>query len=169
LWKYLERSGKNEMMKMGSETVNVDEIDLKIIQILEADARTSFREIAKKLGISEGTVYNRVKRLQDEGVIKGYSARVDPTKLGMDLTAVIGLRVAGGHLVEVEEEISKMKGVCCVYDVTGGYDAIVVARFRSRADLNSFIKGLLSNPYVERSVTHVVLNTVKEDFSVIGQ
>ncbi|MCS7131712.1 MAG: Lrp/AsnC family transcriptional regulator, partial [Hadesarchaea archaeon] len=112
--------------------------------------------------------YNRVKRLQDEGIIKGYSAKVDPTKLGMDLTAVIGLRVAGGHLVEVEEEISKMKGVCCVYDVTGGYDAIVIARFRSRADLNGFIKNILANPHVERSVTHVVLNTVKEDFTVFG-
>ncbi len=152
---------------MGSGTSNVDEMDLKIIEMLEADARVSFREISKRLGISEGTVYNRVKRLQDEGIIKGYSAKVDPTKLGMDLTAVIGLRVAGGHLVEVEEEVSKMKGVCCVYDVTGGYDAIVIARFRSRADLNSFIKGILSNPHVERSVTHVVLNTIKEDFTVL--
>lgn len=152
---------------MGLRAPNVDEVDLKIIEMLEADARVSFREISKKLGISEGTVYNRVKRLQDEGIIKGYSAKVDPTKLGMDLTAVIGLRVAGGHLVEVEEEISKMKGVCCVYDVTGDYDAIVIARFRSRADLNGFIKGILSNPYVERSVTHVVLNTIKEDFTVL--
>jgi len=148
--------------------VNVDETDLKIIKMLETDARISFREIAKKLGISEGTVYNRVKRLQEEGTIKGYSARVDPTKLGMDLGAVIGLRVAGGHLVEVEQEISKSKGVCCVYDVTGDYDAVIVARFRSRADLNKFIKGVLSNPHVERSVTHVVLNTVKEDFTTFA-
>ena len=147
--------------------VNVDETDLKIIKMLETDARTSFREIAKKLGISEGTVYNRVKKLQEEGTIKGYSARVDPTKLGMDLGAVIGLRVAGGHLVEVEQEISKSKGVCCVYDVTGDYDAVIVARFRSRADLNKFIKDVLSNPHVERSVTHVVLNTVKEDFTTV--
>jgi DNA-binding Lrp family transcriptional regulator len=148
--------------------VNVDETDLKIIKMLEKDARVSFRAIAKQLGVSEGTVYNRVKRLQDEGVIRGYSAKVDSTKLGMDLGAVIGLRVAGGHLVEVEQEISKSKGVCCVYDVTGDYDAVVIARFRSRADLNKFIKGVLSNPHVERSVTHVVLNTVKEDFTTLA-
>lgn len=146
----------------------VDEVDAKIIKMLEIDARTSFREIAKKLGISEGTVYNRVKRLQKKGIIKGYSARVDPTKLGMDLGAVIGLRVAGGHLVEVEREISKSKGVCCVYDVTGDYDAVIIARFKSRADLNKFVKGVLSNPHVERSVTHVVLNTVKEDFTTLA-
>lgn len=146
-------------------SANVDEVDAKIIKMLELDARISFREIAKKLKISEGTVYNRVKRLQGDGIIKGYSANVDPTKLGMDLSAVIGLRVAGGHLVEVEQEISKSKDVCCVYDVTGDYDAVIIARFRSRADLNRFVKNVLSNPHVERSVTHVVLNTVKEDFT----
>lgn len=148
---------------------NIDEVDLKIIEILERDARTSFREIAKKLKISEATVYNRVKRMQEEGIIKGYSARVDPAKLGFDLSAVIGLRVAGGHLVEVEQEISKLKEVCCVYDVTGDYDAVIIARFKSRSDLNKFIKNVLSNPYVERSVTHVVLNTVKEDFTTTMQ
>jgi len=147
--------------------VNVDEMDLKIIEMLERDARVSFREIAKQLEISEGTVYNRVKRMQEEGIIKGYSAKVDPTKLGMDLSAVIGLRVAGGHLVEVEQEISKSKDVCCVYDVTGDYDAVIIARFKNRADLNKFIKGVLANPHVERSVTHVVLNTVKEDFTTL--
>jgi len=147
--------------------VDVNETDLKIIEMLEKDARVSFREVAKKLGISEGTAYNRVKRMQEEGIIRGYSAKVDPTKLGMDLSAVIGLRVAGGHLVEVEQEISKSKEVCCVYDVTGDYDAIIVARFKSRADLNKFIKGVLANPNVERSVTHVVLNTVKEDFTTL--
>jgi DNA-binding Lrp family transcriptional regulator len=144
---------------------NIDETDIKIIRMLERDARISFREIARELGVSEGTIYNRVKRLQKEGIITGYSAKVDPTKLGLDLSAVIGLRVAGGHLVEVEQEISKSKEVCCVYDVTGDYDAIIIARFKSRADLNKFIKGVLANPHVERSVTHVVLNTVKEDFA----
>jgi len=147
--------------------VDVDETDLKIIEMLEKDARVSVREVAKQLGISEGTVYNRVKRMQEEGIIRGYSAKVDPTKLGMDLSAVIGLRVAGGHLVEVEQEISKSKEVSCVYDVTGDYDAVIIARFRSRADLNKFIKGVLANPHVERSVTHVVLNTVKEDFTTL--
>lgn len=145
--------------------LEVDEVDLKIIEMLEKDARMSFREIAKALDISEGTVYNRVKRMQEAGIILGYSAKVDPTKLGMDLTAVIGLRVAGGHLVDVEREIAKSKEVRCVYDVTGDYDAVVVARFKSRVELNRFIKGVLALPHVERSVTHVVLNTVKEDFT----
>jgi DNA-binding Lrp family transcriptional regulator len=151
-----------------SGKIEVDGTDLKILKTLERDARISFREIAKKLGISEGTVYNRIKRLQETGVIKGFSAKVDPVKVGLDLTVVVGLTITGGHLVEVEREITKKyKEVCCVYDVTGGYDAIVIARFPSRVELNRFIKEVLANEWVERTATHVVLNTVKEDFTTL--
>ncbi len=154
----MEKAGKTEL----------DEVDMKIIEELEKDARMSFREIAKKLEISEGTVYNRVKRMQKEGVIKGFSAKVDPAKVGLDLTVVVGLTITGGHLVEVEHAITKKyKEVCCVYDVTGGYDAIVIARFPSRVELNKFIKEILANEFVERTATHVVLNTVKEDFTTL--
>lgn len=149
------------------EEKKTDEIDLEIARKLERDARTPFKEIAIELGISEGTVHNRVRRMQQEGVIQGFSARLGATKLGMDLTVVIGLRVKGGHLVEVEREISALREVRCVYDVTGDYDAIVVARFKNREDLNDFIKRVIANEFVERTVTHVVLNTVKEDFRVL--
>lgn len=145
----------------------MDEIDLEIARMLETDARTSFKEIAARLRISEGTVHNRVRRMQRDGVIQGFSARLEPTNFGMDLTVVIGLRVKGGHLVEVEREISALREARCVYDVTGEYDAIVVARFKNREDLNDFIKHIIANEFVERTVTHVVLNTVKEDFRVL--
>lgn len=145
----------------------MDEIDLEIARRLEVDARTPFKEIATDLRISEGTVHNRVKRMLQDSTIQGFSARLEPTKLGMDLTAIIGFRVKGGHLVEVEREISALREVCCVYDVTGEYDAIVVARFKNREDLNNFIKNIIANEFVERTVTHVVLNTVKEDFRVL--
>lgn len=145
----------------------MDEIDLEIVRRLEKDARAPFKEIALELGVSEGTIHNRVKRMQQEGVIQGFSARLGAIKLGMDLTVVIGLRVKGGHLIEVEREISALREVRCVYDVTGEYDAIVVARFKNREDLNDFIKRIIANEFVERTVTHVVLNTVKEDFRVL--
>lgn len=142
----------------------LDEKDIKIVKKLEQDARASFREIAEDLNISKKTVYNRVNRMQEQGIIKGFSARSDSIKLGKDLVAVIGLRVDGGHLVEVEEELSEKEPVRCVYDVTGEYDAIVIGRFETRAGLNEFVKTTLSNKYVERSATHIVLNVVKEDF-----
>ncbi len=142
----------------------IDDVDKKIVKELEKDARASFREIAEKLDISEGTVYNRVNKMQEEGVIKGFSARSDSMKLGKELEAVIGLRVDGGHLVEVEENLAKEGPVRCVYDVTGEYDVIIICRFESRAEMNEFIKDVLASDHVERSSTHFVLNVVKEDF-----
>lgn len=142
----------------------IDETDIEIVKKLEEDGRASFREIAEDLDVSEGTVYNRVKRMQKNGIIKGFSVRSDSFKLGKDLEAVIGLRVDGEYLVEVEEELSKKDPVRCVYDVTGEYDVILIARFETRAELNEFIKNTIASEYVERSATHVVLNAVKEDF-----
>lgn len=142
----------------------VDETDIEIVKKLEEDGRASFREIAEDLDVSEGTVYNRVKRMEENGIIKGFSARSDSLKLGKDLEAIINLRVEGEHLVEVEEELSEMDPIRCVYDVTGEYDVILIARFETRSALNEFVKKVISLDYVERSVTHLVLNVEKEDF-----
>lgn len=145
----------------------LDEIDKKIVRMLEEDGRKSFREISKELDISEGTVYNRVKRMQDKEVIRSFSIRSDPMKLGKDLVAIIGLRVYGGHLVKVEEYVAKYPQVRAVYDVTGDHDAVLITRFENRAELNEFIKEVLSHEFVERSSTYVVLNVVKEDFRTL--
>ena len=143
-----------------------DEIDLQIINLLQEDSRLSFNRIANKLGISVGTAYNRVKSLEERGVLKGYTAVVDPVKLGFSLTAVILIQAEGKHLLDVENEIAKMSNVISVYDITGDFDVAVVARFRDRSSLNAFIKSLLSMPHVKRTVTNIVLNVLKEDFRV---
>jgi DNA-binding Lrp family transcriptional regulator len=144
----------------------MDEIDLKIISLLQEDARMSFSRIAGKLGISVGTAYNRIRGLEENGVLKGYTVIVDPAKLGQTLTAIVLIQADGKHLVEVEREVSKIDNVICVYDITGDYDIAVIARFKDRFSLNAFIKSLLRMPHVRRTVTNVVLNVVKEDFRV---
>ena len=102
--------------------------------------------------------------MEREGVIKGYSAIVDYEKLGYELTAVTEIVVSKGKLLEMEREIAKWPSVCCVYDVTGDTDAFVIAKFHSREELSVFAKRLLSLPLVDRTNTHVVLTTVKEDW-----
>lgn len=144
-------------------TVNLDEIDKAILRELLNDARLSFREIAKRIGVSTATVANKVRRLERAGIIKGYTAIIDVEKLGYDITAVIEVVVSKGKITEVEEEIAKNPNVQAVYDVTGQSDAIIIARFKSRADLSKFIKKMLSMDYVERTITHVVLNVRKEE------
>ena len=147
--------------------MNLDETDVKILKALTSDARLSSRQISKNSGVSIGTVLSRVKRMEKEGVIRGYSAIVDHEKLGYELTTLIEITVSKGRLLEMENEIARMPNVCCVYDVTGLTDAFVIAKFKSREELSAFAKRLLALPFVERTNTHVVLTTIKEDFRVI--
>ncbi len=89
---------------------------------------------------------------------------IDFGRLGYELTVVTEILVSKGKLIEMEREIAKLPGVCAVYDVTGEIDAIVISKCRDREELSRFTKGLLGMPFVERTNSHVVLTTVKEDF-----
>jgi DNA-binding Lrp family transcriptional regulator len=153
------------MLEVNS-TQRLDSIDIQILRMLQEDSRTSYRKIAEALGIAVGTVYNRIKRLEDEGIFKAYTVIVDPTKISYDLTAVILVQAGGPHLAEVEKEIAQSEYTICVYDITGDFDIAVIARFKNRAMLNSFIKEILKMPHVTRTVTNVTLNVVKEDFRI---
>ncbi len=145
----------------------LNETDMKILQVLLEDARFSSRQIAKKVGVSVGTVLSRIKKMEDDALIKGYSALMDHEKLGFELTVVMEITVSKGRLVEMENEIAKISNVCSVYDVTGLTDAFLIAKFKSREELGRFTKRLLALPYIERTNTHVVLTTVKEDFRLL--
>ena len=142
----------------------LDEIDRKLLRELLTDSKRSYRELASAIGVSAATVINHVQRLESAGVIKDYSARLDHERLGYELTVVTEIVVSKGKLLETDEEIAKIPNVCAVYDITGQTDAMVVAKFKSRNKLSDFTKALLAMPYVERTNTHVVLTTVKEDF-----
>jgi DNA-binding Lrp family transcriptional regulator len=147
--------------------MHLDETDVKILKALTLDARLSSRQIAKQCGVSIGTVLSRIKRMENEGIIQGYSALLDHEKLGYELTVVSEITVSKGRLLEVENEIARLSNVCCVYDVTGLIDAIIVAKFKNREELGKFTKRLLAIPFVERTNTHVVLTSIKEDFRLI--
>jgi len=141
----------------------IDELDKKIVRIMNENARKSFREIAKQVGTSVTAVINKVKKLEYSGAIKGYIPVIDPEYFGFNLTAIIALRISQGKLLETQKKISLNPQVGAVYDITGEWDSIIIAYFKGREDLNKFIKNLLSFRYVDRSVTHLVLNVVKEE------
>lgn len=145
----------------------LDEVDVSILRALNADARKSYRDLAKELGLALSTVSSRVKRLEDKGYILGYVPVLDPQRLGFDLVVVVGVKILHGKLLEAQQRIAKMPRVFGVYDVTGDWDSVLLARFRSREELNDFVKDLLALPYVERTGTQLVLNTVKEEKRVL--
>ncbi len=145
----------------------LDELDIRILRALGADAKRSCREIAEKLGVAPGTVYNRIKKMTAESVIRGYALLVDPQKVGLNLTVLILIQVEGQHLTEAARKLADLPNVISVYDITGEYDVAITVRFPDRVSLDTFLKEMLKTPYIKKSVTNVVLNVVREDFRVI--
>ncbi len=163
---YTTMSVTQTLMRTGvaKETVfELDETDRDILRSLNENARKSFRDIAKELGISLTTVSNRVKMLEKADVIKGYIPVLDSSKLGYDISAIIGVKVIHGKIVETERDLAKDPAVYAVFDSTGDWDAIIMARFKNRAELNDYVKRALDHPNVDKTYTQVVLNITKDE------
>jgi DNA-binding Lrp family transcriptional regulator len=139
------------------------ETERKIISCLNRNARKSYREIARETGISVPAVIQTIKKLEKIGGIKGYVPILNPEYFGFGLIAVIALRISQGKLLESQRKIAEDKRVMAVYDVTGDWDSILIGYFVDREDLNQFIKKVLSLRYIDRTVTHLVLNVVKNE------
>ena len=147
--------------------MDLDKTDKKILKFLITDARLSARQLALKMGMSTVTILSRIKKLEKEKIIKGYAANIDHEKVGYDLTAIIELIAKKDKIINIEEKISKIENVCGVYDITGNADTLIIAKFKERVELSEFVKRLSAIPNVENTITHVVLNTTKEEFGLI--
>jgi DNA-binding Lrp family transcriptional regulator len=141
----------------------MDEKDVKILQLLQADSRQSARQLAFRLGVSTVTMLSRIKKLEDAKLIQGYSVRLDHEMLGYDITAIIEIKTSDGKMLEIENKVAKQDNVIAVYDITGNADTLVIAKFKDRKTLSSFVKNLSAVPNVTNTVTNIVLTTVKED------
>ncbi|MDA4130782.1 MAG: Lrp/AsnC family transcriptional regulator [Thaumarchaeota archaeon] len=151
--------------KPAAET-HLEELDIEIMRALQQDARSSYRDIARKLKIAVGTVHSRVKKMEESQVIKGFSVEIDYSKVGYSITALILLQAKGKHLRDVESKLAKYDNVVAVYDITGDFDIAVVAKFEAPAAMDKFIKEVLALDFIERAVTSMVLNSVKENHKI---
>ena len=151
-------------------SVELDDLDIKILCMLLEDSRLSFHKIAKRLKVSVGTVQKRAGDLENRGFLKGYTAILDPVKLGYTMTTVIFVQTEGGHHDYVENLVAKAVNVISMYEITGDFDLVIIAKFKENSDLISFIKQLLLTRFVRRTATDIALNIMKEDDSslVIG-
>ncbi len=141
-----------------------DSLDERILKALSEDARSSFRVIAKGLKVSTSTVVQRVKRLEQAGIIRGYAAVYDYSKLGYEFVGLVEVTINKGALLAVQKKISLLPGVVAVYDVTGLSDSMVLIRTKNRNEFSKLVKTILAIEQVERSNTHVILNVVKEEY-----
>lgn len=145
------------------KSMKIEELDRKILNVLNRDARMSFRRIAKELKISPTTLYSKVKKLEKSGVLKGYIPLIDTESVGYNLTAIISLRVRQEKDIEVQKAIAKFPQVGAVYEVTGDWDLILICYFKGRDDLTNFLKKELPLSNIERAMTYLVLNVIKEE------
>jgi len=155
-------SMETEQMYYQEKAPKLDKMDEKILKMLQKDSRISARTLAKKLNMAASTVLARIKKLEDMKIIKNYTITLDFLALGFNLPVIIDVRVTKGMLFKVENEIAKSKNVLAVYDITGDFDVTVLATFKSRRDLDRFVKNLQKIKNVERTNTKLILNTIKD-------
>ena len=145
-----------------------DDLNERVLDKLLKNSRRSYNQLADQIGISTGTILKRIKDMESKGIIQRYSAILDNKKRGYEITAIVEVSAAKGRLTEMENSIAKLPSICAVYDTTGTADAILIGKFKHTDELSGFIKQLLSLPSVERTSTPLVLNTIKEDFRLLG-
>jgi Lrp/AsnC family transcriptional regulator for asnA, asnC and gidA len=146
--------------------MELDESDRKIMRELQRDARASFKAIAQKIGVSEATVFVRVKKLQEKGIIKGFKAIVDPRTVGKTLTAIVLVRADPKVFAGMLDALKKFDDIYEIYDVTGEYYSILKVRTEGTDELSRIILDIGMIDGVIGTETIVVLRTVKEEITV---
>ncbi|MFC7199065.1 Lrp/AsnC family transcriptional regulator [Halospeciosus flavus] len=143
--------------------MELDETDREILRALQRDARTPFSEIARQIDMSSATVHDRVKRMEEAGVIRGYHADVDPQAIGLGISAVVGLRVEQGREDETLDRLRDVEGVQEVMLTTGEWDILMRVYAPSTEDLRELMfEHIAQMEGFSRSQTMVVLGTEYE-------
>jgi DNA-binding Lrp family transcriptional regulator len=153
----------NEGASCTLEGAMINDLEKKILKSLNGNARKSFREVAIEIGTSTTTIYNNVKKMEKRGILEGYFPAVNEELLGYNQCAIFMLRITQGKLKKVYDVITRYPEVREIYDVTGDWDTVLICFFKTRQDLDRFLKGKLTIPYVQRVMTYMVLNVIKDE------
>lgn len=146
----------------------MDPIDYKILDLLQRDARITQMEIAAAVGLSQPSVADRIRKLDEGGAVLGYVARLDPRNMGNDIRAFIGVRVSHPrHHDAFTRRIQQIAEVQECHRVAGLDSYLLKVVTRNTGTLDELISNLLRRiPGVTRTTTTIVLATVKETTAV---
>ncbi|NND72946.1 MAG: Lrp/AsnC family transcriptional regulator [Rhodothermales bacterium] len=146
------------------KTERIDEIDVKILNLLQESGRIKRSEIAERVGLSVPSVSDRMRKLRDRGIIKGYHAKLDAKRLQVDIAAFLRVRVDGSQYYPsfvaravAQEEVQE------VHSITGDGSHILKVRVRNTTALEQLLSQIQSWDGVSGTVTNLVLSTMKED------
>jgi len=135
----------------------LDQTDKKIIDILIENSRMSYADIARKLGVSEATVFKRIKKLKDEGVIESFTLQLEPSKIGKNVCISIGLTVNPVLLDEIAKKLSNFDEVSEVYITVGEHNIIAHALIKDNDAFNNF---LMNKIYKLEGITKIDINII---------
>jgi DNA-binding Lrp family transcriptional regulator len=152
---------EEEIVTEPGKELSVDETDRIIISFLQRDSRTPAAEIAKRLGLSETTVRNRIRKLADSGVIRSFTVNLDLAKLGKAVAALIMVNTKKDQL-EAVKELSAINEAVDIYSLTGEFDYVVKVICENPTELEKIIEKIRTCPSVEKTTTFVVLSTVRQ-------
>jgi len=143
--------------------VEIDEVDLEILKMLQSDGRLSFTEIAKKLKLSESTIRKRVQALQRRGVIKKFTIEVDPSKIGINTVAIVGVDVDPTNLLEAAQKLCEIKEVRSVATSTGDHMIMTEIWARDGRELTKIISEKIGKiKGVKKICPAIILEKLKE-------
>jgi Lrp/AsnC family transcriptional regulator for asnA, asnC and gidA len=145
----------------------LDEVDIKILSVLQDNADLTYAEIAKIVGVSTSTVFMRIKRLKEQGYIKRIVAEVNPELLGYKLKALVFLSIDVKKFNQVVEALRSMPQIKEIYDVTGEWTLVCTLLVKDHAELSKVLDAIGSIDGVESTSTLVVLRTMKEEHKVL--
>jgi DNA-binding Lrp family transcriptional regulator len=135
----------------------MDELDLRLIALLRQDARTPAATLADKLGVARGTVSNRLRRLEDEGVITGYTLRLRPDTEPEGIRAWAGVQVDGNQTREVVARLMGEPGLVALHDTNGRWDLLAELRAASTAELSQVLERIRLIKGIRHTETSILL------------
>jgi Lrp/AsnC family transcriptional regulator for asnA, asnC and gidA len=145
----------------------MDELDLRILEALRVDSRRPYLELAKELGVSDATIHLRVKKMIEEGVIKGFTILIDHEKLGYGMTAFIEVQVRPGTADETVSKLSSIDGVLEAHEIHGHCDILLKVKAKGLAELRDKIVNQIKKVEdIVSSEAYTVLKVVKEEHSL---
>ncbi len=148
----------------------LDRIDMKILSVLQDNARIPITELAERVGLSVTPCGERVKTLEKEGVILGYHARLNPHTLGLSLLVFVELKLStksGAIFSRFKQEILKLPSVLECHLVSGDFDYLIKARIAQMSDYRTLLGDiLLTLPGAQESRSYIVMEEVKEGFAL---
>lgn len=145
------------------ELDNIDTLDMHILSVLQENCKLPLVKIGERVGLSAPSVVERIKKLEEGGVIRGYTAILDARKLGKDITAFIGVSISHPTLItKFETKIAGFEDIQECHHVTGEYTLLLKVKANNTTSLEELIRQIRSIEGVERTETSIVLSTYTE-------